>query len=173
MNFSRATNNNTWSDPYGTMGAESLEDEHDFSQSPANTLSTYKLHNNLYWNGNQPVPDDPDDLIKYTVDSQAILVDPKLPVFGEDLILPSLDTKTGKIAGRYFTIREAFLDYINQYGVPQPLSPVVDAADTALAASEDILKQPRLLPDLGAVELISLSAEQEDCPLNYGGYGID
>ena len=168
--------NNIWVDPYGTMGAESPEDEPDFSQSPATTLTTFTLLNNAYWNGYQPVPDDPDDLIKYTVDAQAMLVDPKLPVFGEDLLLPRLDIKTGKIAGRYFTIREAFLDYVNRYGVPQLSSQVIDAADAGLVASEDILKHPRPYggkPDLGAVEVITIANERFDCTHQNGGYGID
>ena len=176
MNTGFELYNNIWVDPYGTMGAESPEDEQDFSQSPATTLSSYRLLNNAYWNGDQPLPQDPEDLIKYTVDAQAILADPQLPVFGEDLLLPRLDEQDGKIAGRYYTIREAFLDYINMYGVPQLSSPVIDAGDAATAASEDILQQPRSQggsSDLGAVEVIKLAYKQLDCSIKYGGYGID
>ena len=61
--------------------------------------------------------------------------------------------KGGRVGDPSASIRDAFVTLVEAYGVPAPGSPVIDAADPAMAATEDILGRQRgSRPDLGAWE---------------------
>ena len=146
--------NNIWSDPTGTMGAESPSQDNDFSITPANTLLSFALSNNLYWNGPKPIPNDVNDLIRFAADTNAFLVDPLLPPIPVEILLPRLDPFSGLIGGRFLSIREAFIYLVQMYGVPASNSSVIDMADPQHVPLDDILQRPRSgIPDLGAVEV--------------------
>lgn len=142
--------NNIWSDPTGTMGA-SGGGANDFSDTPPGQTLSFTLHNNLYWNGSQPIPADGNELVNYTDDSARIVADPLLP--GQSgLVLPMW---TGsQFADGSATIREVFERLVLTYGVIPGNSPAVDAADAGHAPGEDILGNGRSQPDIGAYEFV-------------------
>jgi hypothetical protein len=148
--------NNIWSDPTGTMGAENPGDENDFSITPENSIKAFVMSNDLYWNGPNPVPNDPTDTVRFTADLKAYLEDPLLPAIPIDILLPRLDPNSGLIGGQFHTIREAFIYLVQTYGTPAPNSPVIGRADPQHAPVDDILGKLRQsfgAPDLGALEV--------------------
>jgi hypothetical protein len=144
---------NIWSDPTGTMGAESGQDNNDFSDAdPAGTLS-FVLDGNLYWNGSEPIPEDAAELVNYTDDAHGVVSDPLL---GDQagLVIPRWVAADGTFADGSATITEAFERLVLEYGIPGPGSGAVDAALADGAPAEDILCQPRGdSPDIGAYEV--------------------
>lgn len=146
--------NNIWSDPTGTMGAQSPTDSNDFSDSPPAETDSFTLQNNLYWNGGTAVPSDPAELINYTDDSQAIIADPLL-ASQIGLIIPRWDENTGQFADGSASIQAAFINLVQTYGTLQTGSPAIDTANAAQSPAEDILQNPRpaTLTDIGAYEI--------------------
>ena len=142
--------NNIWSDPTGTMGANS-GGSNDFSDTPLGETSSFTLDNNLYWNGGSAIPQDAGELVNYTDDANRLVVNPQLP--GQSgLVLPRW---TGsQFADGSATITAVFANLVTQYGTPTSTSSVIDAADPANAPAEDILGNGRTNPDIGAVEFI-------------------
>ncbi len=142
--------NNIWSDPTGTMGSNG-GGSNDFSDTPPGETVSFTLHNNLYWNGGQPIPEDGSELVNYTDDVARIVGNPLLPGQGS-IILPRW---TGaQFADGSATIREAFERLVMLYGMLPTNSPAVDAADAGNAPTEDILGHGRSQPDIGAFEFI-------------------
>ncbi len=143
--------NNIWSDPTGTMGANG-GGSNDFSDtSPAHTNS-FILDNNLYWNGNSPIPIDQNELINYDDDNNPTFADPQLGAQA-GLTLPRW---TGaQFADGSSTIREAFERLVTLYGTPTSGSQTIDNANASNAPTEDILGNPRSTPDIGAVEFVT------------------
>ncbi|MFN7975006.1 MAG: PKD domain-containing protein [Acidobacteriota bacterium] len=142
--------NNVWSDPSGTMGSEAYTGV-DFAESPpAQNMNTMVLGTNLYWNGAQPIPPDPTELVNYTDDATRIVADPILP--GQSgLVVPYWNGTT--FADGSSSIAEAFQRLVTLYGQPGAGSPAIDAADPTQAPADDILGNPRgASPDVGCVE---------------------
>lgn len=135
--------NNIWSDPNGTMN--------DFSDCPLTETNHFVLDYNLYWNDNNPIPSNSNDLINYTDDANALLSDPLLGN-QSNLVLPHFNSTNNQFNDGSTTIRAAFERLIQNYGSPTLGSPVIDAANASQAPSDDILGNPRSTPDIGAVE---------------------
>ena len=145
--------NNIWSDPTGTMGAESGQgaNRNDFSDTPIGHTSSFAIDNNLYWNGPNAIPEDSGELVNYTDDSNRTVANPQLGT-QVGLILPRW---TGsQFADGSSTIGEAFERLVTLYGTPPSGSAVIDNANAGNAPSDDILGNPRNTPDIGAVEFV-------------------
>jgi len=141
--------NNAYSDPTGTMGSEAFSGVDLFDAPPDQTDSAL-LDNNLYFNGGGPIPVDNGQFLDFLDDVNALVGDPLLPD-PAGLIAPEWDGEG--FADGSATIREAFLRLVVDWAVPQGGSPMIDAADPASSATEDILGQLRGdRPDLGAFE---------------------
>jgi hypothetical protein len=156
--------NNIWSDPTGTMGAESPSRPNDFSDTPLGQTASFQLHNNLYWNGGNPIPSDSGELINYTDDGAGVVADPRLPNH-DGLQLPRWTQGQGAFADGSTTIRQAFERLVLTYAVPTELSAIIDAADPANTPSDDILGNPRpmgMTQDIGAIEVEMLSSVPGD-----------
>ncbi len=146
--------NNLWSDPTGTMGAESPSRPNDFSDTPPGETASFVLLSNLYWNGGAPVPSDTAELVDFDDDPDRVTADPGLPT-PAGIVLPRWDAGAGRFADGSATIRSAFRRLVQQWGVPPVGSAVVDAADPLRAPKHDILRQRRPAggaPDIGAYE---------------------
>ena len=145
--------NNIWADPAGTMGAENPTRPSDFSDTPPGETDSYVLDNNLYWNGGTAVPSDPAELINYTNDSSRIVADPLLNA-QTGLILPRWLPAANQFADGSTTIQDAFGQLVTLYGTPASSSLAINAANVTQSPAEDILGNPRSLPDIGAVEFV-------------------
>ncbi len=155
--------NNIWSDPTGTMGARTPSDANDFSDAAPEHTASFVLHNNLYWNGGSPIPQESSELINYTDDSKAIIADPLL-AGQDDLIVPHWDPAAEQFLDGSTTIRQAFERLVRLYGTPAPNSAVVDAAAADKSSGEDILGRARSEgsgPDVGAVEVYPTTSVSE------------
>jgi hypothetical protein len=141
--------NNIYSDPTGTMGSEAFTGV-DLFDAPAGQTASAALDNNGYFNGGSAIPEDGGQAVVFGDDAQAVVGDPLLP--GQaGLIAPVWDGSS--FADGSGSVREAFERLVENYGTPADGSPVIDQADPAHAASQDILGRPRgASPDLGAVE---------------------
>lgn len=145
--------NNIWSDPTGTMGAENPTRPNDFSDTPPGETIDYVLDNNLYWNGGETIPSNAGELINYTDDTQRVVADPLLSGHA-GIVLPRYVVATGLFADGSTTIREAFVNLVSLYAATDPASPVIDGA-TGAAPTTDILGNPRNVgagSDIGAWE---------------------
>ena len=145
--------NNIWSDPTGTMGAENPSRPNDFSDTPPGETIDYLLDNNLYWNGGASIPSNPAELVNYTDDVRRTVADPLLldPV---GIVLPRYIPLTKDFADGSTTVREVFVNLVNLYAATDPVSPVIDAAVGA-SPPTDILGNPRPVgssADIGAWE---------------------
>lgn len=141
--------NNVWSDPTGTMGSEAFSGVDLFDAPPDQTESAL-LDNNLYFNGGNPIPIDGGQLLDFTDDANALVGAPLLP---DPAALVAPEWNGTALADGSATIREAFLRLVADWAVPAGGSPLIDAADPASTAIEDILGQLRGdRPDLGAFE---------------------
>ena len=141
--------NNAWSDPTGTMGSEGYIGV-DFAEAPSGHAQSVVLNNNLYWNGGNPIPPDPTQVIHFSDDAERIIADPLLgDHYG--LVVPYWN-------GSAFTdgsnsVRQAFERLVELYARPATGSPLIDSADMSHAAVDDILDRPRGGAfDLGAYE---------------------
>jgi len=135
--------NNIWSDPTGTMN--------DFSDCPLSESDHFVLDHNLYWNDNNPIPSNSNDLINYTDDANRIVSDPLLGN-QTNLVLPHFNSNANQFNDGSSNIRVAFERLVNDYGTPATGSSVIDAAIASQAPLEDILGNLRSTPDIGAVE---------------------
>lgn len=144
--------NNIWSDPTGTMGAQSGYTRGDFSDTrPGSTLS-FALSNNVYWNGGKTIPSDSADKINYTNDSRRILGNPGLQN-PTGVAAPTWDASARRFRDGSSTIREAFLNLVKRYAKIPTSSAAVDASDPTKAPAHDILGNARSgTPDAGAYE---------------------
>ena len=146
--------NNIWSDPTGSMGAETQGGANDFSDTPPGQTTSWGLDNNIYWNGANPIPTDPGELINFSDDIHGVVADPLLPS-QSGLIIPRWDPTAGEFSDGSSTIREVFEHLVSAYGMVDPLSPAIDVAEPLESPAEDILGNSRAIgsgPDLGAVE---------------------
>ncbi|MCP5095522.1 MAG: hypothetical protein GY943_08225 [Chloroflexi bacterium] len=142
--------NNIWSDPTGSMGSDGSS-SNDFSDTPIGETSSFTLDHNVYWNGGTAVPASGSELINYTDDSNRIVADPLL---GNQSGLTIPRWNGSQFADGSSSIAEAFTQLVTQYGTPTSASPVIDAANSANAPTEDILGNTRNTADIGAVEFI-------------------
>ena len=145
--------NNIWSDPTGTMGAENPGRPNDFSDTPPGETIDYLLDNNLYWNGGATIPSNPAELVNYTDDVRRTVADPLLldPV---GVVLPRYIPSTQDFADGSTTIRDVFVNLVELYAATDAASPVIDAAVGA-SPPTDILGNPRPVgagADIGAWE---------------------
>ncbi len=151
---------NIWSDPSATLGSDGQGSADDFSDTPPGETVSFTLDRNLYFNGGDPIPSDPGELVNFDDDSERIVADPLLP--GQPgLVLPRWDPQTQQFADGSATIREVFVRLVTLYGAPSAGSPVIDAADPAEAPAVDILgrMRPAESPDLGAYEAGSVFSD--------------
>jgi hypothetical protein len=134
--------NNLWSDPSGTMG--------DFSDTLAADVADIVLRRNGYWNGGNAIPQDAGDAVNFTLDSEPVFGDPRLPTQAG---LATPDWNGSQFDGGFATIREVFVHLVQSYGVPAADGSGVDQADPAQMPTQDILGRARgVTPDLGAFE---------------------
>ena len=137
------------------MGAENNNRPNDFSDTPPADIASFTIDNNLYWNGDAPIPEDGNELINYTDDTNRQVTNPLLPDI-TNVVVPRWNSGTGQFADGSDTIRAAFERLVNLYGKPSQGSPVVDKADATASPTEDILGRSRGgMPDIGAVEFQS------------------
>lgn len=143
---------NVWSDPTGTMGATAGGGGNDFSDTPPGETQSWVLERNLYWNGAQPIPEDPGELINYTDDAQRIVADPQLPA-ATGITLPRWLPGPALFADGSTSIRQVFESLVALYGTFPAASPLRDGALPGDSPPDDILGLPRdASPDLGAWE---------------------
>jgi hypothetical protein len=142
--------NNIWSDPTGTMGAGPSGGSNKFSNGALETVNNLVIDNNLYWNGDQPIP--PGETVSPLVDdARNVVVDPLLNTDLEDILLPRWDGALF-LSGNT-TIRQEFIRLVESYGKIPAESPAINLADPAYAPADDILGYPRsATPDPGAYE---------------------
>lgn len=141
--------NNVYADPTGTMGSEAFSGV-DLFDAPAGQTASAVLDRNLYFNGPNAIPEDAGQALGLADDASAVIADPRLPSLA-GLVPPVWDG--ARLVDGSPSIRAAFLRLVERYGVPAGGSPVIDAADPATSADEDILGRPRgPAPDLGALE---------------------
>ena len=147
--------NNIWSDPFGTMGAENPSRPNDFSDTPLAETINFEIDNNLYWNGAVDIPEDSGELVNYTDDSARIEEDPLLGS-QQGLVLPRWDLASTRFVDGSTTIRQAFEQLVDLYSKPADGSPVINAANSAVAPLDDILGNLRPAgaeSDIGAQEV--------------------
>lgn len=136
--------NNIWSDQTGTMD--------DFSDTPIGETSSFALDNNLYWNGGQPLPEDPGELINPGDDAHARIANPLL-ASPQTLVRPVYTPGTGQFAGNYSRIADAFAGIATQYAEIGVGSGAIDQARADEMPIDDVLGRVRTGPgDLGAWE---------------------
>jgi hypothetical protein len=142
--------NNVWSDHTGTMGATAGGGANDFSDGDPSDATGLVLDRNLYWNGGAAIP--PGDQVNpNTTDTRRIVANPALATNHAGIVLPRWNG-TAFVSGNA-TIRQEFVRLVNAYGAIPAGSPGHDQADPALAATDDILGNPRTQPDVGAYEV--------------------
>lgn len=136
--------NNLWSDPTGTMN--------DFSDTVRGDTSGYEISHNLYFNGGRSIPANSDDLINVGDDRSRVVADPGLPGLN-GLTPPRWDARSGRFAGGFSSIREAFVSIARTYGTPKAGGPVLNAGNSGSAPDHDLLGRARQgAPDIGALE---------------------
>ncbi len=147
-----AFRNNVWSDPTGTMGAVAGGGSNDFSDTPPGETQDWILERNLYFNGGQPIPDDPAELINPTDDPSPLVADPELPA-AAGIVLPRWLPASNLFADGSTSIREVFERLVALHGAFPATSPLRDAALPGHSPADDVLGRPRDgSPDLGAWE---------------------
>jgi hypothetical protein len=141
--------NNIWSDPTGTMGSDGDDGDNRFSNVDDSTVSGLVNDNNLYWNGDEPIPPSSSSSLD---DPRGIVADPELPGDDAEVTLPYW---TGsRFPSGNTTIRDEFVRLVETHGAIPTTSPAVDAADPQTAADRDILGRQRDAPDIGAYEAV-------------------
>ena len=150
VNLNVLFHNNIWSDPAGTMGAEG-GGGNDFSDGSPAEVAALVLDRNLYWNGGAAIP--PGDQVNPNVDdTRRIIANPQLNTNQAGVVLPHWNG-TAFPSGNT-TIRQEFVRLVNLYGAIPAGSPGHNQADVFLAPPDDILGNTRVLPDMGAYEVM-------------------
>lgn len=151
--------NNIWSDPSGSMGAQSQGGSPDFSDTPPDDTLSFELDTNLYWNGPNPIPSDGSELVNIDDDLNAEVGDPGL-ADQTGLVLPYWDGNqfpSGSIA-----IVEEHQRLATTYGRPANAVVVAGLARPDQAPVDDILGQTRgAEADLGAFETAECLGDQD------------
>jgi hypothetical protein len=140
--------NNVWVDQAGTMN--------DFSEGVLGTdVASFTLFNNVYWNAGAPIPTNTADAINYTNDAAARVADPLLAQ-PTTITLPRLVPNAFSFADGSATQDLARRRLIDLYAKPGAGSVLIDHADAANAATEDILRtaRPAGAADIGAYERV-------------------
>lgn len=142
--------NNAWSDPTGTMD--------DFSDTVVadNDTLFVNLSNNAYWNDGNSIPSDSSDLVNYTDDPSPVFGNPLFSLQA-NLIIPRWQAESNQFADGSATIAAAFQRLVALYGTPANNSALIDSANPAYTATEDILGKARPtgnFADIGAFEYV-------------------
>ncbi len=139
-----ALRNNVWSDPTAMMPPIFG------GPGPSAGATNITLAGNGYWNGGQPIPDDPAAGLALASDATAVIGDPALSAVGAPL--PTWDPVAKVFADGSTTICEAFVRQATALGIPASTGAGVGvAARTDL--DHDLLGRPRpTTPTLGALE---------------------
>ena len=140
--------NNIWSDPTGTMGIITEDGNNGFSEGrPENTLDL-SLDSNLYWNGDELIPDG-DLLSPLRDDLHGIIANPRLETDFTDLVLPVWEGT--KFRSGNLQIRDEFLRLAEKYASLGQTSPALRRGNLTCASGHDIFRSPRdLRPSFGA-----------------------
>jgi hypothetical protein len=142
--------NNVWSDPTGSMGADSASAANDFSDTPPADTTSFLLWSNVYWNGGAVIPSSASELVNPDDDAAATFGNPLLPSHA-GVVLPRWIPAQGLFADGSARIRRAFKRLVKHYGRPSAGSVVVAAADPIHTPTKDILRKRRdSTPDVGA-----------------------
>lgn len=136
--------NNIWSAPGGTM--TDLTDT-----EPVSPLENFVLQTNLYWNGDQPIPQDASDTINLDADATAIVADPRIASL--PMTNPVWDADSEEFGGGHATFCDAFEDLVVRHGTPEPNGAAAGNALASELPALDILGRPRATADLGAVAI--------------------
>lgn len=140
--------NNIWSDPTGTMGSITLEEDNGFSEGRLDSTVNLSLDSNLYWNGGQPIPDG-DLLSPLKDDPHAMVADPQLENDFDGLILPIWGGT--QFLSSNLLVRDEFLRLAQDYGSLAQRSPALRRGNLDCAPGEDIFRFERdVLPSFGA-----------------------
>lgn len=140
--------NNIWSDPTGTMGADSGTDSLDFSGGDPESVQDLALHNNLYWNGSVRVPGG-DVADPHRDDPRGIFADPGLPPAMLSDPPPSWDGSEFADGSR--SVFAAWNRLVTNHATLTSGAVPIDRADPALAPATDIRGVQRgFTPSLGA-----------------------
>lgn len=99
--------NNLWADPTGTMGTEGFLPEGLWAEIMPGTSINVTLENNVYWNGQTPIPVATTQLLNYTNDVTGVVMDPELPPL-TTVIIPRWEVENGRFADNSLTIHDAF-----------------------------------------------------------------
>ena len=143
---------NVWSDPTGTMGAESAAASNDFSDTPPADTTSFLLWSNVYWNGGTPLPTSPSELVNPEADGARTVGDPLLAGLA-GVVSPRWLAEQGRFAGGSLRIKRVFKRLVKRHGRPAAGSAVVGAGDPAHTPAKDILRRWRdAAPDAGAFE---------------------
>ncbi len=144
--------NNIWSDPDGSMGLEGFLGS-DVFEALSGSTSSVELDCNLYFNGGNAIPADTSQEVRFEQDSCSNMTDPGLPA-QTNVQLPIL-TGNGFADGSA-TIREVFMSLVNQFGIPNSTSVVIDAAGSNNSPMDDITGAARdARADIGAFEVLN------------------
>jgi hypothetical protein len=142
--------NNIWSDPTGTMGADSSGAPNDFSDGDPAEVMNLILDNNLYWNGGAAIPAG-DQVHPLTDDAHRVVADPRLNTDQAAVVLPRWNGSAFRSGSA--SIRQEFQRLVELYGQIPVNSPAAGRANPSFAPAEDILKRSRLAsPSLGAYQ---------------------
>jgi hypothetical protein len=141
--------NNIYADPTGSMGTEAYIGVYLFD-APIGQNDSIIVDNNLYFNGDQPIPIDQGQFLSFENDVNAVTGNPLLPA-QTGLVAPVWDGNT--FADGSTSIREAFVNLVQLHGSPAAGSPAIDSARSDQVPVDDILGNIRgPAPDIGAVE---------------------
>jgi len=124
-----------------------------FADAPQGQTSSFILNNNLYWNGGQPLPNNPAALVNITADAARVVGNPRL---GSQAGLVPPRWSGAQFADGSASIRQAFERLATQYGTPGVGSAALDKALPAQSPADDLLGNLRPrgdAPDLGALEV--------------------
>ncbi|MGH1346183.1 MAG: hypothetical protein ACRBN8_31750 [Nannocystales bacterium] len=136
--------NNVWSAPGGTM--MDLTDT-----EPVSPLQNFALEANVYWNGDQAIPQDASDTVNVDIDANAIVADPRIESL--PLINPVWDATAEQFDGGRVSVCEAFENLVLRHGVPGPDGAAAGSALASELPARDILGRTRTTADVGAVAI--------------------
>jgi hypothetical protein len=142
--------NNIWSDPTGSMGAgmPESEDRDEFSDGNPDSTINLTLEHNLYWNGEDIIPDG-EILSPLWDDPYKIVADPYLDTSFADLVLPVW--RGERFLSGNTSIRQEFLRIAGRYAALPQDSPALWQGSPLCGSSQDIFRLRRdFVPSFGA-----------------------